>query len=221
MKNFLQTMKCLVVAGVLAALAGCGANPVLRASNQVVNMGQGLPEDMVNRHVSGIVGFDEQWTDNYPRLARGAIYSQGVEKDKPEYGYRVARVNLSQTSAGLWVTKGSLMFSTAAYVPDHLPQLHAGDIVEIRQTGTWMTMENFATRGEGNIVVRILCAKADANYEQCLNAAPKVGEFRGVGETHTPYPASVRDYGFTFTPMFDAEGRALRPYPPVAATATR
>jgi hypothetical protein len=214
-------MKGLVAVIVLAALTGCGANPLLRASNQAVNLGQGLPADMVNRHVAGIVAFDEQWTDNYGRLARGALYSQGVEKGKPEYGYRAARINLSQTSSGLWVTKGSLMFSTGAYVPDQLPQLHRDDVVEIRQTGTWMTMEDFATRGEGNIVVRILCRKADPNYEQCLNQAPKVGEFRGVGETHTPYPASVRDYGFTFTPMFDAEGRALRPYPPVAATATR
>src|SRR2546423_721600 len=58
---------------------------------------------------------------------------------------------------------------------DHLPQLQAGDIVEIRQTGTWQTMEDFISRGEGNIVVRIMCAKADPDYEQCRERGPKVG----------------------------------------------
>jgi hypothetical protein len=127
-------------------------------------------------------------------------------------------MNLHQTGSALWVGKGELLFPTAAYVPDHMPRLRAGDVVEIRQTGTWMTMENFAVTGEGNVVVRVLCEKAEPTYGACLEQGPQVGKIRGVGATDTGYPPSVRDYGYSFTPMFDEKGSPLRAYPqtPVA-----
>ena len=201
----------------LASLSGCGPSPVLRITNTAINMGQGLPDDMLDRHVAGVVAFDEVWADEYGRVARNQLYTQGIERGKPEYDYRVVRMNLNNTGSALWIEKGELLFPTGALVPDHLPRLHAGDIVEIRQTKSWMSMENFATTGEGNIVVRVLCVKADSTYKDCLEKAPKTGRFPEVGATNTTYPASVKDYGYLFSPMFDARGKASRPYPQALA----
>lgn len=202
-----------MVCAALLALVGCGPSPLLRVTNATINLGQGLPEEMLNTHMAGIVAFDETWADEYGRVARNQLYTQGVERDKPEYNLRVVRINLSNTGSALWIRTGELAFPTGAIVPDHLPQLHAGDIVEIRQTKSWMSMEDFAITGEGNVVVRVLCAKAGPTYNECLEKAPKTGRFSGFGFTNTPYPPSVKDYGYSFTPMFDAKGSALRAYP--------
>lgn len=213
MKKVSRFASLILACAALTQLVGCGPSPLLRVTNAAFNLGQGLPDDMLNRHMAGYVAFDEVWADEYNRVARNQLYTQGVERDKPEYGLRVVRINLSNTGSALWIGKGELAFPTGAFVPDHLPQLHAGDVIEIRQTKSWMTMEDFARTGEGNIVVRVLCAKASSTYKDCLEKAPKTGKFSGVGATNTPYPASVSDYGFKFTPMFDAQGRAVRPYP--------
>ncbi len=197
----------------LVSLAGCGPSPLLRVTNSAINMGQGLPDEMLNTHLAGIVAFDEIWADEYGRVARNQLYTQGIERGKPEYNMRVVRINLSNTGSALWIDKGELAFPTGAIVPDHLPRLHAGDIVEIRQTKSWMSMENFAAVREGNIVVRVLCTASDSAYKACVDRAPKTGRIPGFGFTNTHYPVSVKDYGFTFTPMFDAQGKALRPYP--------
>lgn len=204
--RFAQVLAC-------AVLAGCGASPLLHVGNQVANFGQELPQNMVNRHVAGMVGFDEGWAGGYSRIARNALYVQGIVAGTPEYQLRVARVNLANTGSNLLWKAGELNFMGGALVPDHLPRLKAGDVVEIRQTGTWRTMENFTTSGEGNIVVRILCRAEAADYQACKDTGPKVGKYGGAGETHSSYPASVRDYGFSFSPMYSASGALLRAYP--------
>ncbi|WP_281915303.1 hypothetical protein [Caldimonas thermodepolymerans] len=208
-------MKRIFTACVTAAmmlLAGCAETPLVHVGNRVFNFGTGLPDDMLGRHVAGMVAFDEDWVGNYGRIARNALYAQGIAKGTPEYGLRVVRINLNNTGELLWKKKGSLLFMTGAIVPDHLPPLKAGDTVEIRNVSTWHAMEDFLAKGEGNIVVRILCRKADPNYEACLNDpnGPSVGDIRGVGETGTPYPEKVADYGFTFTPLYDEKGNKLR-----------
>lgn len=192
--------------------AGC-ATPLVHITNQVFNFGQELPADMVNRHVAGMVAFDEDWPGAYNKAARTALYGQGVGSGTAVYGLRVARINLANTESALFKSAGELSFATGAIVPDHLPRLRAYDVVEIRQTGSWRTMEQFASSGEGNIVVRIVCRKGDLGYVACVERAPRIGKAKGVGETHTPYPASVAAYGFTFSPRYDATGGALRPWP--------
>lgn len=213
MANRLNFLRTLAAAVALTALAGC-QTPAVHVTNAVFNFGQELPANMVGRHVAGWVGFDEDWTGRYARMPQNALYTQGVKAGTPEYGYRAVRINLSNTIEGmLWKNTGELSFLTGAYVPDHFPRLAAGDIVEVRQTGTWLTMVDFSRTGEGNVVVRILCRKASPDYDACLERQPRVGEFKGKGETHTPYPPSVAGYGYRFSPMFDAKGAALRAYP--------
>ncbi|MYM81809.1 hypothetical protein GTP44_07535 [Duganella sp. FT50W] len=213
MKRGSKLLPLVLWAAALVSLSGCGPSPLLRVTNAAINMGQGLPDEMLNTHLAGIVAFDEMWADEYGRVARNQLYTQGIERGKPEYNLRVVRINLSNTGSALWIAKGELAFPTGAIVPDHMPQLHAGDVVEIRQTASWMSMENFSVTGEGNIVVRVLCYAADSTYKACVDKTPKTGRIAGFGFTNTPFPASVRGYGFTFTPMFDEQGRALRRYP--------
>ena len=61
---------------------------------------------------------------------------------------------------------------------------------------------------EGNIITSIICRKAKPTYEKCLADAPRLNKTKGVCRTIIPYPESVREYGFTFTPMFDDKGQA-------------
>lgn len=193
-----------------ALISGCAAGPHLHAGNAIFNLGQSLPPEMVDRHLAGYVGFDEDFVDRYNRVAKNVLYVQGIVKGTPEYQLRIARMNISNPGSALWVDSGELTVMTGAVIPDQLPRLKAGDIVEIRQTGTYRTMENFLQKKEGNIVTRIICRKADADYENCLNTkAPRIGKVKGVGETGTPYPASVADYGFTFTPAYTPDGKPL------------
>ena len=214
MKTSHVILKYIAALTLTASVAGCSSTPVSKAITKAYNLGQELPADMVKTNQAAMVGFDETWVDNYGVAARNSLYVQGVEKDTPEYKLRAARVNLAISGPGvLWVSEGGLLYTGGAYVPDQLPQLRAGDIVEVRQTGTWDTMKDFSKTGEGNIVVRIICRKSDPAYEKCFEDAPRINKTKGVGRTNTPYPASVRDYGFTFTPMFDHKGQALRPYP--------
>ena len=70
--------------------------------------------------------------------------------------------------------------------------------------------KDFAKTGEGNIVVRILCKYGDPAYDSCLDRQPRIGKHRGFGETGTLYPVSAKEYGFSYTPMYDEKGKALR-----------
>jgi hypothetical protein len=219
MKLFYTSLKYIAVLALSAVVAGC-STPASVAITKAYNLGQELPADMVKSHQAAMVGFDEKWVGDYNYAARNSLYVQGVEKGTTEYNMRTARVNLAISGKGvLWVSEGELLHTGGAYVPDQLPQLHAGDIVEVRQTGTWDTMKDFAKKGEGNIVVRIICRKGEPSYDKCFEDAPRINKTKGVGRTNTPYPESVRDYGYTFTPMYDDKGQALRPYPQEATSA--
>lgn len=222
MKNFFNTLKYAAVLALSVLVAGCSSSPLSKAITKGYNLGQELPVEMVKTNQAAMVGFDETWVGNYGRAARNSLYMQGVVIGTPEYNMRAARVNLAISGPGaLWISEGELLYTGGAFVPDQLPQLRAGDIVEVRHTGTWDTMKDFSKTGEGNIVVRIICRKGEPNYDKCFEDAPRINKTKGVGRTNTAYPESVRDYGFTFTPMFDDKGQALRPYPQEAASATR
>ena len=190
----------------LLALAGCGATPMLHVGNAIVNMGQGLPPEMENLNYAGTVAFDEDFVGRYNRLSKNVLYVDGIVEGTPEYLYRVARINLQHSDGNFIYKPGEFLFKAGAMVPDNLPLLKAGDIVEIRQTKTWRTMENFATTGEGNIVLRILCRKQDPGFDKCLKSAPHIGEYLGQGPTGTPFPASARSLGLKFTPRYRTDG---------------
>ena len=86
-------------------------------------------------------------------------------------------------------------------------------MVEFRQTVTLDTQKDFSKTGEGNVVTRVLCRKAQADYEACLDTLPRAGKVKGSGPTGRPFPATVKEYGFTFAPAYDEKGKLLRPFP--------
>lgn len=204
-------MHKLLLVLLVSLLTGCGANPMIHVSNAVFNFGQELPEDMVNVHYAGVVAFDEVAPPKYPRIPHINLYANGIKEGSPEYEMRATMVHIANTGELLYVSKGDRTFATAAIIPDHLPVLKAGDLIEIRNTKTWRVDEDFLKTGEGNIVVSIICAKADPQFDNCIETkAPRLGKHKGRGPTGTPYPKSVKDYGFTFTPKYDQKGNPVR-----------
>jgi len=191
----------------LFLVVGC-QSPAITVTNSL--FGINLDDNMKGRNLGAAVAWDEQWAGLMTSPARNQLYAQGIAKGTPEFNLRVVRVNTRFEFSGLFESTGDRMWLTSAVVPDHLPKLHMLDIVEVRQTDSFQVNKDFASKGEGNIVVRILCKYGTPDYEACLDRQPRIGKHRGFGETNTPYPVSIKEYGFTYTPMYDAEGRAIR-----------
>lgn len=205
MKNIFKVL----LVGALFTLAGC-QTPLIHGVNAVVNAAADMPETMIHKNLSAMVAFDEDWVGRYPFTVRNQLYVMGVESGEPEYGMRIVKVNVRHPEWGGWYRAGEKVWWTAAAVPDTVPTLKAGDLVEIRQSGDFRVLRNFAKTNDGNVILRILCRKADADYVQCAEKLPRIGTYIGFGETGTLYPESVKEYGFTFTPKYDADGKPLR-----------
>jgi hypothetical protein len=209
-KSIMKKISFAIVASASFLLVGC-QTPAIHAVNQVVNFGTGLPDEMQGRNISAAVAFDETWAGDYSYAARNQIYSQGVASGTPEYGLRLVRINMRHTDWGLGYRQGSKVWYTAAYVPDHIAPLKAGDFVEIRQTGGWKTMQDFHATGEGNMVLRPLCLVADLGYRECVEKLPRIADYWGFGATGTKYPPNAKEYGFSFSAKYDQQGQAIRP----------
>ncbi|VTU42618.1 MULTISPECIES: hypothetical protein [unclassified Variovorax] len=195
---------------ITAVMLSACQTPIIHGINKTLNAGTGLPANMQHRNIAAEVVLDEAWPGNYPFANRNILYTFGIESGSPEYDMRVVRLNIRQPEYGAWVSTGQKVWPTSAMVPDHLRALKAGDRVEVRQTGMYDVNKDFVAKGEGNIVVGVLCSKGDPGYDDCLKKLPRIGKFPGFGETGTLYPASVQEYGFTFTPKYDKDGKAIR-----------
>lgn len=171
-----------------------------------------LGPEMRDRNLIATVGYDEKYTGVAAVPARTSAYLQGIVEGTPEHGLRVAHLNLAQLKGSGWYSDGQFAYFTSAAVPDQIGKLKAWDLVEYRSAGTYRTLENFTTKQEGNIVVRVLCRKADPDYEKCRDALPQMRKYPN-GPTGTPYPVSVKEYGYSFTPAYDAKGQLTRVIP--------
>jgi len=172
-----------------------------------------LGAEMRNRHMIATVGYDETVPMSYPPIGRNSAYVHGVIKGTPEYGYRAVLLTMGQLKGAAWYADGEYMWATTALVPDHIGRLKAYDVVEFRQLNASRSLENFSKNGEGNVIVKVHCRRADGDFEACKKALPQIGKFGPGGDTGIPYPASVKEYGFTFTPAYDANGTPVRPIP--------
>lgn len=212
MKLSISPWKTAAVAAALL-LGGCGPSPILRFNTQVLNLGVGLDKNMVGVNYIGFVTNDEGYAGITHRLTKNVFYMAGVEERTPEYRYRIARISIRQLQGLLYISPGQYEFRTAAMIPDGMETIKSGDYVEIRQTGTWDVLKNFSKTGEGNAVLRILCKWGDPDYEKCLDALPRIGKYRAQGLTGTPYPDSLKSYGFTFSPAYTEKGELINPWP--------
>lgn len=202
-------VKAITYSAIAVALSGC-QTPAVHVMNAVLNGGNTeLAANMRQVNVAAHVIRDETWAGDYPFTARNQLYTVGVIKGEPEYSMRVAFLQMRHPEYGAWVRAGGKGWVTTGIIPDHLPALKQGDVVELRQTGTANVVKNFVASGEGNVVLHILCRAADPKYKECLAALPRIGTYQGFGETSSYYPESVREYGYTFSPKYDAKGAAL------------
>lgn len=202
----------LLILCILGLLAACAAGPHTLVLNEAVNFGAELGPEMRNRNMIAIVALNEEAPAAYKRVQHNILYTQGVQEGTPEYRMRVVPLNMAQLKGALWYGEGSFEWSTAAMVPDHVERLKWGDLVEFRQPTGRLANKDFSRTGEGNVVLRVLCHYADADYKKCKEALPQVGKGPG-GDTHTPYPASAREYRYVFTPAWDDAGKPVRAIP--------
>jgi hypothetical protein len=147
------------------------------------------------------------------------MYAAGIRKGAPKFSYRVVLLNLGNLDSFLWIRSGDQTFSAVGVVPDQIGELKAGDYVEYRNTLTFESLVNFSQTGEGNIVTKVLCRKAQPDFEACLDSLTMTGKQKDSGDTGRPFPASVKDYGFTFTPAYDKDGSLLKSLPPACGPA--
>lgn len=189
------------------ALSGC-QTPAVHVLNAVLNVGTELPANMRQVNVAAQVIQDEVWAGDYSFSARNQLYTVGVIKGEPEYSMRVAFLQMRHPEFGAWVRAGGKGWISTGIIPDHLPPLKQGDVVELRQTGTYNVVKGFVETGEGNVVLRILCKAGDPAFKECVATLPRIGTFQGFGETNSYYPESVREYGFIFSQNYDANGVA-------------
>lgn len=212
MKKSLKALSLLAC----IALTACAPGNHLNVITKAVNLGQELPAQMVSQNLIATVGWDESFSGVYPANGAHIAWGQGIEKGTDEYGLRVVVLELRLIGA-TFITDGKYRVQMAAAVPDHIERLKAWDIVELRSTGTYSTLKGFNSTHEGNIIVRVLCRKADIGYENCRDALPQIRNYP-QGPTGAPYLASVAEYGFTFTPAyykgtapnFDDAGKHIR-----------
>jgi len=203
-------MRFVISIAVMIALSGCAPGPLLTVATKAITLGQDLPDYMVHVNLVGVVLVDEKPTHAYSRIPRSLLYLHGAAEGTPEYGYRAVTVELRFLKGEYRWSDAEYGYRTAAVVPDHLPLLKVGDRIEIRQTGTFDTLKNFSKTGEGNAILRMLCQKSSPDYEACVAKLPKTGKYLAQGYTGAPYLASLKDYGYKFTPVTSATGEQLR-----------
>ncbi len=203
----LWSVRLFCIATVVATLAACAINPLTEATSRAAALNGALfSSEYKQANLVGVVAFDEAYTDAYHYMWRNALYMQGAKPGAAPRRYRVVPIGIRESDLFRHT------FMTGAIVPDHLPRLRAGDIVEFRNGSQFDNMVGFETTREGNVVLRVVCWSDDPAFLGCARTkAPWKGygsraEVSGVAGT--PY-RDVASYGFTFSERYDDEGRVL------------
>jgi hypothetical protein len=207
----------LALAIPLVALTGCAPGRQLEIS-RVVNekVFGGVPKIMLKKNIIATIGFDEVAPRKYNSLVRGNFYGMGAKEGDPEFNYRLVKINTNEfTSVPFW-SYGEALYQNTAAVPDQLPRMMAGDVVEFHFTSQFDSIKGFSGRDpenpEVNAVTRVLCRKNDPLFQKCLDALPRFSEKLWGGFTDQPYQP-LKNYGYTFSPWYDDASKQLHPFP--------
>lgn len=192
-------MKKLITLFMVMLLTGCAYDQGIHVRNQIVNFGIELDKEMVGVNYMGAVLENEEYLTSYSRANKMIAHGQDATPGSDIEPYRFVIIRTIRYGTNITARLGHAYWTTVAIVPDHIPKLHRFDIVEYRNIGTWRTMKDFLTTGEGNAVLRVVCKYGEPDYDACVNAQPKIANFLGVGPTGTEYKPSLKDYGFTFS----------------------
>lgn len=199
----------------IAILAGCAAGEHTRYTSALLGDDGKAPPLMRSTHIVAWAGFDEKPLAKVGGFANTVLYASGVRKGNPNALYRYVAVSSPrlEDDGFLWFKSGSQIYVVGAMVPDHIGELKREDILEVRSISSWDSLVDFHTTGEGQVVTRVLCRKASPDWKKCHDSLPMFLHHKAAGFTGTPFPASVKDYGFTFSQYYDEEGKLLRPLP--------
>lgn len=223
--RFFNVSRLLLVGFFAVTASGCATNALTEGISRAFALnGATLASEYKNANLVGIVGVDELPASQYHRVVSNYLHVAGAQPNTPERHYRIVPIVIRESDN----FRHTLV--TGAYVPDHMPLLRQNDIVEFRNLEVFDNLRNFVKTGDGNVVLNVICFKADPQYDECTKTkAP----WKGKGKTATVSGVAgtawkpVESYGFIFTPRYDDEGNtlpgapAIPPSPFPASTAAR
>lgn len=211
-----STLRVISILAVAASLTGCAG--YIRTMTKVQNLGLPMNPKSVNAHVYAEVSRDEEWVRDIFINRRAQYFPSGVLDDNGTQNYRIAEMFMTLLDDAMIfppTLAGTHFIFRVGAVPDQFPRLYKGDIVELRNVGTWDTMIDFPVTGEGNAITRVLCRVKEPTFKDCRNSLPRVGlSGRPSGLTDAPFRPSMRDYApLTYTVWYDNKGKPNREYP--------
>jgi hypothetical protein len=202
-----------------AALAGCGTT----AERAIFSDGtDGIAKRTLNANVRAMVSNDERQggfvMNNFDRAA-------GVGPAERAYR-RVSLMLILEDGGKPLFGRYSGMRAASALIPDGMPLLEKGDIVEVRTRAQWDGLKDFAQTGEGPAVLRIECQSSKKaskeNVRRWKACADKLSWVEAWGESNryyfgilaklpdTPYRASLKDHtDLYFTPFYGPDDEPL------------
>jgi hypothetical protein len=209
----------------LAALTGCA-----QVGGTMAELGRPVAQNVTftdsswaraqkHANVQALVLHDETYANFRMHQLHVAA---GVGPQEKAYRRVVLFMVHSEGGRPLGNYKGFMRF--IAVVPDGMPKLKTGDLVEARMGPVYDYLKGFADSGEGTAVLRILCPnnarRADQDrFRQCASVLPwhqAWGEdkryYDGIlaSPSARPYAPSLRYHAeLAFTPYYDTHGNPL------------
>lgn len=208
----------LLLAAFALLLSGCAAGPGMRTLKDALN-DEGDPQQ-TRAVVYSMVSADEQFIDKHSLRWRNAAYLNNLPYGSPRRAYRITPM------VAFRYTNLRALYHSNAYVPDYLPLLRDGDVVEVSQKGVADQLTAAPEEGrDSSVVVRVVCFKGAPDYEQCWKSYGVAMSSAIQGASHLAHPVEgapfiegPERYGLTFTPRYDvATGEVLptaKPLPP-------
>jgi hypothetical protein len=207
----------LLFAAIPFLTTGCGT--LARGINENITSRAGsFAESNVKANIQAIVLQDESDTSF---LMRSMSVSAGT--GQAEVGYRKVPLFIANPAGGhILGLKGGYRFN--AFVPDGMPMLITGDLVEVRFTAMYDYGKDFVKTGDGTAILRILCPGTVSRsefdtFKVCASALAWHEEW-GEGNRYydgvvasasgRPYAASLKDYDdLSYTPFWSEKGDPL------------
>lgn len=215
LKNFSATLLLIAT----ALLAGCSAF--------IVTEEEQWPAAQRMANIQAVVAFDETYSgfalSNHSRRAGAApIVKQ----------YRKAIVTILNGDDEQPIFGKTGVAGAIALVPDGMPALRKGDLVEIRHVRLFGGLQDFDKTGDGNAVLRLLCPespdrKDSETFKSCASNAnwqKRWGEkhryYTGIlaSPSGRPYAKNLKEHKeLSFTPYYDDKGAPIPAAIPMGA----
>lgn len=202
------------LAAAASLLAGCGAvGPGKYAARMMDWMGD-LPKEM--QHTNYVYIVKEAEDEGFDQYQWDAGFREGEES------FQFRKVTIQAMNYG----ERNMAWVTGALVPDHLPKLKKGDVIEVRMRQPRDGALGFTGEQDAPIVINLICPfagrlesedrdKIDARfkpYYECASKLPARHPYdrdTRLGPSDTPYLNHWKDYGFTVTKRYTVDGEPL------------